>query len=163
MAPVLMWTQLEVCSGFIAACLPALRPLIVKFLEKVRIISTRDSEKEAKPQSGQELVTIGQLRNRGGARFLGAFRSSKGLQCDEELLAATVVDGQSSETLGQGQHRGLTFHPEGYEAERQCPVKGNLPGDSDSSDRRIIVRTEVVWQEDQVAHNGMMQRQPRSS
>lgn len=163
MAQVLIWAQLEVCCGFIAACLPALRPLMVKFLEMVRIISTQDSEKETKPRSDRELVTIGQAGNHGSGRFLGAFRSTRSFRGDEELLAATVVDGQSSETLGQtqqgqDQYRGSAFHPEGYGAERQYSVRGNLPGDSDLSSRRIVVRTEVVWQEDQVGDNGVMRR-----
>ncbi|KAK4163226.1 hypothetical protein QBC43DRAFT_68406 [Cladorrhinum sp. PSN259] len=145
MTGALTWAHIEVSTGFIAACLPALRPVGVKILEKLGLKSkSQGSSEKLDPPS--DVVTIGRAPGNGG--FIGAFRSKKSLISDDSLLENTVVD--PSEALGdqQRQHEQQIFHPRGYGVERNYAVQGDSYGGYEGVDQSITIRTEMVWSED---------------
>ncbi|KAK3315595.1 hypothetical protein B0H66DRAFT_642786 [Apodospora peruviana] len=55
-AELFMWGHIEVCVGFIAACLPALRPVVVILLQKMGIMTEK---KGRTPPRSDEIVTFG--------------------------------------------------------------------------------------------------------
>ncbi|KAK3994873.1 hypothetical protein QBC44DRAFT_35336 [Cladorrhinum sp. PSN332] len=159
MTGALTWAHIEVSTGLIAACLPALRPVGIKILEKIGLVSKSQGSSE-KVDSPSGVVTIGRAPGNGG--FMGAFRSKKSDISDDSLLADTVVDaGETAEGQQQQQQQTQThqnqqeqpnFHPRGYETERQYSVQGDSYGSFGSADKTIMIRTEMVWSEDHRRH-----------
>ncbi|KAH7324472.1 hypothetical protein B0I35DRAFT_475716 [Stachybotrys elegans] len=141
MANVVMWCHIEVCTGFIAACLPALRPVAIQIWHKLGFAKTRD----ASASRSNRVATIGGS----GPSVTKSGSFLDGLREKSFFVSSSAKRAESSHGSVQEPQK-LRLWPDGYRFKPRSAVWRPSADDhrEDLPLRSISVRTDIMWRED---------------